>query len=199
MARFRVIRDAALRAVARPVIRPLEEEIRTLRDQATIDPLTGLGNRRAFNEAIREEESRIKTTLNDERRSSRHNDDMAVLFIDLNDLKKINDSRQKHDDGDKILAGAAKRIKSALREEDKVFRIGGDEFVVIAIGGSSLNVSEIAKKIIERLNEPAQHIPDMQPIGIGASIGFATYRETGDVRTLVALADKRMYEAKSRK
>lgn len=199
MARFREVRDAALKVIARPVIRPLEEEIRTLRDQATIDPLTGLGNRRAFNEALDEEESRIKAIPNEERRASRHNNDMAVLFIDLNDLKKINDSRQKHDDGDKILAGAAKKIKSALREEDKVFRIGGDEFVVIAIGAGSTTVSEIAKKIISSLNEPAQHIPDMHPIGISASIGFATYRETGDVSTLVALADKRMYEEKSRK
>ena len=165
-----------------------EEEIRNL---AFYDVLTGLPNRRLFMDRFR-----AALTI-----SARHNDYGAVLFIDLDRFKLLNDTLG-HDYGDLLLIEVAKRTKSCVREMDTVARLGGDEFVVLIEGlsidphESSRTTELVAEKIREALARPYQlksHEYRCSP-----SIGISLFRgNTEPVDNLIRQADIAMYQAKN--
>ena len=120
----------------------------------------------------------------------------ALLFIDLDKFKSIND-QYGHDEGDKVLVSAASQLQHALRKDDSVARFGGDEFVVYLHGVSDEEVAKsIAEKIRNFLNQPIEGRDGNQYI-VDASIGVALFPQDGlDIETLLRVADERMFEQK---
>ena len=143
------------------------------------DALTGVANRAAFNERLESDR--------------RHAD---VLFVDLDHFKSVNDTFG-HQVGDAVVAEAAKRIETAIRRSDDVYRTGGDEFVVVCAptGDDPSERIALAERIIERLMSPFD--VDDKRVRIGATIGIAKSSDEGLNRT-VRHADAALYSAKER-
>lgn len=147
---------------------------------ALTDPLTELANRRAF-------EERLKLSF------ERH-EPFALLYVDLDGFKQIND-RHGHAVGDGVLRAAAERLKHALAHEDLVARIGGDEFIVVLDGVDAADKAlAVADRLIEDLSLPI--VLDGGSHCIGVSIGIALARHHGEAQPLVEAADAAMYRAK---
>ena len=149
------------------------------------DPLTSLPNRLLLND-------RLEHAIQRAKREATH---LAVLFIDLDQFKTVNDSLG-HPVGDQLLQRAATLLKSCVREEDTVARLGGDEFVVLLeqLGDTRL-AAEIAKKILVTLTQP--HELDGHTLVVSGSIGISTYPTDGsDATTLLRNADTAMYRSK---
>ncbi len=163
--------------------RGLEE---LLRHQATHDHLTGLWNRAAFHELV-------STSC---ARAARHGSTVAVLFIDLDGFKQVNDT-QGHDVGDAVLKEAAQRIQSVLRQTEYLARLGGDEFAVLAEPvEDDAQMAEIAERLLDALAEPWSGIGEAS---LTASVGIATHAGAGaHPEMLLRDADASMYEAKRR-
>jgi diguanylate cyclase (GGDEF)-like protein/PAS domain S-box-containing protein len=127
----------------------------------------------------------------------RHKKMAAVMFIDLDGFKKINDF-MGHDTGDCVLKQTAQRMVSCVRETDTVARYGGDEFLVIATGLKSADgAAEIARKMIALISRPI--ICEDRTALIGASIGIALFpTHSSDIDQLIKLADEAMYKVKNR-
>jgi diguanylate cyclase (GGDEF)-like protein/PAS domain S-box-containing protein len=123
-------------------------------------------------------------------------DNIAVLFLDLDDFKKVNDSLG-HEVGDKLLVEAANRLKLAMRESDTVGRLGGDEFIVLAQAlSSSQGAIDIAKNLLGIFREPFKI--DGRELVLTVSIGIAIYPENGgSASDLLRNADTAMYQAKA--
>lgn len=151
---------------------------------AHFDLLTGLPNRALFND-------RISHALNAAHRS---NTNLAVMFLDLDHFKNVNDSLG-HRVGDALLVEIAKRLKSAMREEDTVSRLGGDEFILLFPGTDADGAAHVAEKLLEcvaGLCKIEQHELVVTP-----SIGIAMYPDDGmDFEMLSQCADVAMYRAK---
>jgi diguanylate cyclase (GGDEF)-like protein len=161
------------------------------RDFANRDPLTGVGNRRAF-DAILHRELSTREQLS---RGRRDGDDspLALLILDLDDFKGVND-RHGHQVGDAVLIEAAKRAHSMLRSTDTIARIGGDEFAVIAPGAHGEGARRMAEGIRLAVGGAALGSEGPAP---SASIGWAVYPEDGeDFETLMRVADGRMLRLK---
>lgn len=157
------------------------------------DPLTNLPNRRYLSEILH------KVIAHNIRRQHIG----ALLFIDLNDFKPVNDLHG-HDIGDRILIETAQRFKAITRSEDTVARVGGDEFVVIlsALRDGVENIEReaqaIAEKIIEVIERPFLVGTPSHSINIGASIGISLFPADGvDSDQLIKQADEAMYAAKT--
>jgi diguanylate cyclase (GGDEF)-like protein/PAS domain S-box-containing protein len=153
--------------------------------RAEHDSLTDLPNRGLFMDRLRSGIARAK----------RNNQPLALLFVDLNDFKPINDEHG-HQTGDRLLRVVAQRLMAAVREVDTVARVGGDEFAVIleAITDAD-DAAAVAVKIAESIGEPFSI--DSHTLCIGASTGIAIYPGDGDgVSSLLQHADAQMYRAK---
>ncbi len=170
-----ILRDVTERALA-------EEKIW---HSAHHDLLTGLPNRRLFLDRLEQE---IK-------HANRDGLPLAVLFMDLDGFKEVNDSLG-HEVGDRILSDVAKRLIDCVRENDTVARLGGDEFTVILTGAGQRNdVESVAQNIIDALAMPFQIA--QQSVQISVSIGISFFRQ--DMSSSVVLleaADQAMYRAK---
>lgn len=160
----------------------IERHVRRL---AYHDSLTGLPNRSLFNQQLRHKINR--SNLNQTK--------LAVLFLDLDRFKLINDSLG-HDAGDLVLKAAADRISRCVRTSDFVARLGGDEFTVIFEDiDSPMIAADISKKICDALKSPFVFLH--QQMFISASIGIAIYPEHGsDMNSLLKHADTAMFKAK---
>jgi len=167
------------------VILKKEEAEKSLQYLAYHDELTGLPNKNLLVDRISQS---IKI-------SARDNQQMAILFLDLDRFKTINDSLG-HIIGDLLLQEVASRIHKTLREHDTVSRNGGDEFVVVLEKLKSYNEAiGVAKKVIESLTAPFNI--HSHGIHIGASIGISVYPSDGDTPSiLLRNADTAMYRAK---
>lgn len=157
-----------------------------IKHMAHFDTLTGLPNRVLFFDRVGQFFAR----------SERHKESFALLFIDLDGFKLVNDVHG-HEVGDAVLKEAAHRIRSLLRKVDTPARIGGDEFLVAL---SELHQPEdagtVAKKIIMALAQPIL-VSGKPPITIGASVGIAIYpSDAQEIEALIKCADEAMYEAK---
>ncbi|KXU83394.1 diguanylate phosphodiesterase [Paraburkholderia monticola] len=152
---------------------------------ATIDALTGLPNRATLTE-------RIERAISGARR---HRTSFAVLFMDLDGFKTINDSLG-HSAGDAVLSAFAQRLQQCVRSNDTVARLGGDEFVVLAEHlASGDDAATLADGVLDRMRLGTWS--DEQPLQVMPSIGIALYPRDGDsVETLLKHADAAMYEAK---
>ena len=156
--------------------------------QAHHDALTGLPNRTLFRD-------RVEQALSISRRHDHQ--DAAVMFLDLDRFKQVNDSFG-HDVGDLLLREVARRLRAAVRESDTVARLGGDEFTVLLpeLAGAE-GAASVADKILEATREPC-HIAG-HDIFITTSIGIALYpRDGNDVDSLMKTADAAMYQVKAR-
>lgn len=159
-----------------------EEELKQL---ANYDGLTGLPNRTLMMVELNRFLHKAK----------HHNTSMAVMFVDLDHFKNINDSLG-HSIGDELLVAAGKRLEHCVRKSDMVARIGGDEFTIGIIDYDSVSdVIKVAEKVLKTMSRPFQ-LTDHELI-ITPSIGIATYNnDHTDVETLLMQADTAMYHAK---
>jgi diguanylate cyclase (GGDEF)-like protein len=149
-----------------------------LRQQATVDPLTGLPNRRTFLD-------RLSSALESRRRC-------AVLFCDIDGFKPVNDT-WGHSVGDELLAQVGDRLVSSVRGTDTVSRFGGDEFVILLVGADPTSVDAIIERIRGAFAAPFPL--SSGPVTLGLSIGLAA-GTVGNADDLVREADGLMYEAK---
>lgn len=152
------------------------------------DALTGLPNRISFEQGLDYGLSQAK----------RHGWGLAVLFIDIDKFKSINDS-YGHDLGDQVLLMVANRLKSFVRDEDIVSRWGGDEFVCLLLEvKQEADVTHLAEKIINRIAEACEF--NGTTLSIRASIGIALYPADGETADILFKnADTAMYKAKGTK
>ncbi len=158
-----------------------------IRRQAYYDLLTGLPNRRLFHD-------RLGLEI---RKANRANLPIALLFIDLDYFKEVNDTLG-HDVGDILLQEIARRISACVRESDTVARLGGDEFTVILPElPDARHIDDVAKKIVTRLAEPYQI--GEKTVHVSASIGITRYpNDANGISALMKNADQAMYVAKSK-
>jgi diguanylate cyclase (GGDEF)-like protein len=172
------------RELAGPLrIAALVEESQRL---ATTDPLTGLMNRRAFTAAAQREVER----------ATRYKSPFAVLMLDVDRFKSINDSRG-HSSGDAVLAAIGRLLGTLLRKLDFVGRWGGEEFTVALPSTDIEGAAIVAERIRAAIAAMAVKDARRDPIAVTASLGVATYREGDTVDTLVDRADRAMYVAKT--
>jgi diguanylate cyclase (GGDEF)-like protein/PAS domain S-box-containing protein len=158
-----------------------EDSIRRL---AHFDPLTGLPNRALLSD-------RATHALQMSRRS---NEPMALMFIDLDHFKNVNDTLG-HDVGDRLLVAVTKRFNAALRDQDTLSRTGGDEFVLLLPGTDSAGSAHVAQKLLLLARQPYQI--DGHELNITPSIGVALFpSDGGDYGALAKCADAAMYLAK---
>lgn len=164
----------------------LNESRNALDHLAQHDPLTGLPNRRMFFE-------RLQQAIANARRTHQP---LALLFIDLDYFKEINDSHG-HALGDEVLKAVARLLSSATREVDTVARLGGDEFVILFnVLEEPQDIQRIVHKLHERFQSPLRI--DGLALNVRASIGVSRYPEDGDsAERLMQHADRAMYAAKN--
>jgi diguanylate cyclase (GGDEF)-like protein/PAS domain S-box-containing protein len=157
----------------------------TIWRQANFDPLTGLPNRSMFQERLEHEVMK----------AARTNRTLALMFIDLDRFKEVNDTLG-HDKGDVLLQEAARRLSSCIRQVDTVARLGGDEFTIILGELDDADIVErVAEDMLRRLSEPFQL--GMETVYLSASIGVTLYPDdAGNVAALLRNADQAMYAAK---
>lgn len=161
--------------------------------QANFDTLTGLPNRHMFYERLRQEILRTNRTQVP----------FALMFLDLDHFKEVNDSLG-HDIGDELLKETAERLLSCVRNTDSVghvnavSRLGGDEFTIILNDLKEINnVEKVAQRILDKLGEPYYLRGEM--VYISASLGITLYpKDAQDAETLVKHADQTMYHAKNK-
>ncbi len=154
---------------------------------AHFDQLTSLPNRMLFHDRLRSARAR----------AHRNGTLMAVMYVDLDGFKAVNDTLG-HATGDKLLGKAAAQLRACVREDDTVARLGGDEFAVVFNGLESAEIlARLAQRIVDSLK---LEVPSADgPLRVGGSAGIAVYPQDGeDVDVLLERADQAMYEAKRR-
>lgn len=153
-------------------------------NQSRKDPLTGLPNRLAIDEILAREIAR----------DHRHEQHSAILYLDLDKFKDINDTLG-HSSGDSLLQSIALRLRKILRQEDVLARLGGDEFLVLLPNSNAEKSSLAAQRIIDELTAPF-HLSG-RDIVVSTSIGICIFPDNGDDSSaLLKNADTAMYEAK---
>jgi diguanylate cyclase (GGDEF)-like protein len=162
----------------------LRKQVEDLQKQVRIDPLTGLGNRRKMEESLREHVTsltRIKKPL-------------AIVMVDLDDLKKINDTKS-HLEGDQALKTVARVLKKCARQVDVVCRIGGDEFVVILPYTNDTGAISFIDRMDKIMGKEKDHI--RASTGIATISGLIVSDQISQsIKYILKTADKRMYEIK---
>jgi diguanylate cyclase (GGDEF)-like protein len=166
-------------------------EVDSLRELCTRDPLTGLGNRTSLYESMQREVSRAR----------RHGSPLAVMMIDIDHFKTINDELG-HLGGDDVLRAIARALRDSTRRSDLLFRFGGDEFTIVLPHTDPAGAEEAARQIRLQLAEIRS-----EEFGLEASdttrrpdisVGIASYQEGDDDETLLQRADTHLYHAKAR-
>jgi diguanylate cyclase (GGDEF)-like protein/PAS domain S-box-containing protein len=162
-----------------------------LQHQAFHDPITNLANRALFRDRV----------LHAIERQERDRKPIAVLFMDIDDFKTINDSLG-HAAGDGLLLEVGERLKKALRAADTAARLGGDEFaILLEDGGEGIQAADVAERIMQMLEEP--FVLEGKEVFVRASVGIAVSEEAGDggegaAEALMRNADVAMYMAKEK-
>jgi diguanylate cyclase (GGDEF)-like protein len=177
--------NARLLARLEATLEATHAKARKYQDAALYDALTALPNRSHFL-------ARLEETCHE---SAGEADAFAVLFLDLDDFKAINDNHG-HATGDSVLRETAATLSACLREADLVARLGGDEFVVLLsnLRNGERDVQVIASNILTSLRAP-RHIGGIE-MGIEASVGWVAHDGTSDAQSILAAADEMMYRHK---
>ena len=180
-------------------VHALEGQLAAVTEQGAVDRhaafhdvLTGLPNRALFNDRLEHGIAQAR----------RHGWALAVMFVDLDEFKIINDTHG-HDIGDFVLRTIALRLKAETRSDDTVSRLGGDEFLYLLMEvRDEKDVTLIAEKIIKSVQAPCDIVVDQVTlvVSVKASIGIAVFPKAGDTpEVLIKSADTAMYEAKKTK
>lgn len=158
-----------------------------LEKQAYYDELTKLPNRALLR-------LRFRSAIE---RSQRNNRPFAVLMLDLNEFKAVND-KYGHEIGDFVLVTTANRISGVLTATDTAARLGGDEFVLVIQSATiSEDFEQVIQKLLDVLFKPIS-LPNGKTVDVGASLGKAVYpRDGSDLSALLAVADRAMYQSKA--
>ncbi|HWG93845.1 MAG TPA: sensor domain-containing diguanylate cyclase [Mycobacteriales bacterium] len=175
--------------------RRAEQDLRdlaaVLSERAVRDPLTGLANRGLL-------EERLRAALSRDARAGLTGLGTAVLFLDLDGFKGVNDTAG-HDAGDAVLRAVARRLTAAVRPSDTVARLGGDEFVVLVEQADPADLAPLAARLRRSVGQPVQvpGAPGTGEVRVGTSVGTA-WCAAGelDARTLLRQADEAMYADK---
>jgi diguanylate cyclase (GGDEF)-like protein len=162
------------------------EELKSLQRNAVTDPLTGLHNRRLFDETLEKELNRAR----------RYAHPLSLVTLDLHSFKEVND-KYGHPRGDEVLHAAATTLRKALRTSDSAFRTGGDEFALILPQTDSTQASALSRRIGIVFSEILR--PLNLTISVSMDHGVATYPQDADQRDqLIRIADERLYHFKHR-
>jgi diguanylate cyclase (GGDEF)-like protein len=160
----------------------LEAALCDAAEAARTDALTGLGNRRALDDAVE--------------RAGALGHDVAVLALDLDLFKKVNDERG-HAAGDEVLRFTADLVRGEIRGDDHAFRVGGEEFVVLLPQGTWQGARTTAERLRSRISRELLSVPDGDPIGVTVSIGLTLWQPgSGTFADALAAADEALYRAK---
>ena len=160
------------------------EEVKSLQRNAVTDPLTGLHNRRLFDEIFDKELNRAR----------RYAHPLSLVALDLHRFKEVND-KHGHPRGDEVLHAAAATLRKALRTSDSAFRTGGDEFALILPQTDAAQAAALSRRIGVVFSEMLR--PLDLTISVSMDHGVATYPQDGEQRdTLIRLADERLYHFK---
>jgi diguanylate cyclase (GGDEF)-like protein len=166
-------------AVTGGLVHRLDEERASMARLAYTDTLTGLFNRPALQEELRA--------------ALASDDDVALVFLDLDGFKSVNDELG-HTAGDVVLAEVARRIRATVRAEDAVARLGGDEFVIVVQGEATAAVDDLATRLRLAVEHPIE--VSGVSVQVGASCGAVVAGSRDHVDSLLRRADRAMYEAK---
>jgi diguanylate cyclase (GGDEF)-like protein len=169
---------------AGPLLRVLGD-FRRVASQATTDSLTGIANRRSFDEELALEW----------RRAHRIGDSLALVLLDLDDFKKVNDTHG-HPAGDAVLRTIGEVLGSGVRQIDLAARYGGEEFVVLVPESDLKGATQLAKRLRLAVSKARAELPDGRLLKVTASFGVAAKGELTSAEQLVAAADEALYEAK---
>ena len=180
---------SSLRTLAAPAALAMSRELakrnaETLARAAVTDPLSGLFNRRYFHERLEEELDRAR----------RHNTTVALLMIDIDNFKGIND-RFGHLAGDTVIRGVGDILKRSVRRFDLCTRFGGEEFAIVMPGSGAENSASVAERIRQRIETFRPAEAELTDLRVTASIGMAV-SPGASARELIARADQALYEAK---
>ncbi|HEY7024851.1 MAG TPA: diguanylate cyclase [Candidatus Limnocylindrales bacterium] len=160
--------------------------LQQLRDAADIDLVSGVHNHRYLQERLRQEIAR----------SARSHAPLAVLMLDLDKFKPIND-KHGHADGDRVLRNIAATISAHVRSNDIVARYGGDEFVVVMPDTPSDRAEQVARRVVGGVLQQQHELTDRSRVTVGVSAGLSFYPHDGrNSAQLLQAADAAMYEAK---
>jgi diguanylate cyclase (GGDEF)-like protein len=160
------------------------DELKKLQINAATDALTGLYNRRLFDEYFEKELNRAK----------RHGQHLAIVILDLHKLKEVND-RRGHLQGDQVLQLAATTLRKTMRTSDFAFRIGGDEFALLLPQTDPEQAITLCRRV--RAQYEAEIKPLKLEVGVTVDFGIAVHPQDGDEKSaLMGLADERLYELK---
>ena len=158
---------------------------RIVERQALVDGVTGLANRRQC-------EATLAAQL---AHAQRVDEPLALVLVDLDDLKDVND-RHGHPAGDTVLRELARVLRETVRDADLAGRWGGDEFVLILPGTNVLGGAQLAARICTRLRAHTMLTPDGAAVTVSASFGVAGFPEAATEEELIAAADAALYQAK---
>jgi diguanylate cyclase (GGDEF)-like protein len=172
--------------VLRATLQEREALAAQLQHQAFHDDLTNLANRAMFNDRVRHALARTR----------RDGGGLAVLFVDLDDFKVVNDS-MGHAAGDRLLQEVAGRLRGCLREPDTIGRLGGDEFAILAEGVDLASVRVLAERVLAALAAPYPVVGGHVTIHASIGVAFDEHATCDDVQ-LLRNADIAMYAAKNR-
>jgi diguanylate cyclase len=170
-------------------VHTLRQELQTAKEESMQDGLTGVYNRRAFDRHIK--------NLVDQHRAQRAA--FAVLILDIDDFKRINDSHG-HPVGDRVILALANACRQMIRSDDFLARYGGEEFVILLPGASRRNAVKKAQQLctsIAKTHYALDEDHSEQTLSITISIGVSEYRPPDDVDSLLHRADKALYDAKA--
>ena len=177
--------DARLESQTARLVQSLEQANQELSQLALQDSLTKLPNRSLL-------EDRVDQAIH---KANRKNSRFALLFLDLDGFKAVNDSLGHHT-GDQLLIEVGQRLRRSLREQDTVARLGGDEFVVLLDAADPDDAAPVADKLVRLFDTPFQI--DSNTLSLSTSIGVAIYPEDGNTRQdLLRHADAAMYHTKA--
>ena len=157
---------------------------RALEELATTDPLTGMANRRRFDETLRAEAERCL----------RAGSPLTLLLLDIDHFKSVNDT-YGHPVGDAVLKAVAAQCRAAVRDIDLVARVGGEEFAVLLVDVGLHEGEQVADRMRKVIEATQVHSPASQPLSCTVSLGVADF--TGDATDLMARADAALYRAKA--
>jgi diguanylate cyclase (GGDEF)-like protein len=158
---------------------------RIVERQALVDSLTGLANRRSFEERLRGELAR----------AARFHDSVCVVFADLDDFKQVND-RYGHAAGDEVLKAFAAALRATVRETDVAGRWGGEEFGLVLPGTDADGGARLAERARAAIEHGEVRMPNGDVLSVTASFGVAAYPESHELGELLAAADSALYAAK---